>query len=107
MPAGKRCAELGLLNNRSGSISRYWDSRDICTTTRATQAVAVAARTVINIDNYDENGLLTRSLVDWPHPAESVRAAIADRKSGPSTSRATIADVPFMGARFRTISRAR
>lgn len=31
----------------------------------------------INLDDYDENGLMTYSLVDWPYPAETVRAAVA------------------------------
>lgn len=31
----------------------------------------------INLDDYDENGLVTYSLVDWPYPAEAVKAAVA------------------------------
>lgn len=31
----------------------------------------------INLDDYDENGLVTYSLVDWPYPAETVKAAVA------------------------------
>ena len=33
--------------------------------------------TGVNLDDYDENGLLTSSLVDWPYPADQVRAAVA------------------------------
>jgi hypothetical protein len=31
----------------------------------------------VNLDDYDESGLLTYSLVDWPYPAETVKAAVA------------------------------
>ena len=31
----------------------------------------------VNLDDYDENGLLTYSLVDWPYPAETVKGAVA------------------------------
>jgi hypothetical protein len=31
----------------------------------------------VNLDDYDENGLLTYSLVDWPYPADTVTAAVA------------------------------
>jgi hypothetical protein len=31
----------------------------------------------VNLDEFDENGLVTYSLVDWPYPAETVKAAVA------------------------------
>lgn len=31
----------------------------------------------INIDRYDENGLLSHSVVDWPYPSDTVRSALA------------------------------
>jgi hypothetical protein len=31
----------------------------------------------INTDRYDENGLLSYALVDWPYPSDTVRSAIA------------------------------
>ena len=31
----------------------------------------------VNLDDFDESGLVTYSLVDWPYPAETVRAAVA------------------------------
>jgi hypothetical protein len=31
----------------------------------------------INIDRFDENGLLSHSVVDWPYPGDTVRSALA------------------------------
>ncbi|MGI9643299.1 MAG: hypothetical protein ACR2N9_10995 [Acidimicrobiia bacterium] len=31
----------------------------------------------VNLDEYDENGLVTYSLVDWPYPATTVRDAVS------------------------------
>ena len=31
----------------------------------------------VNIDDFDDNGLVTYSLVDWPYPGDTVRAAFA------------------------------
>ena len=31
----------------------------------------------VNLDTYDENGLLTNSIVDWPYPGKNVRQAFA------------------------------
>jgi methyl-accepting chemotaxis protein len=36
----------------------------------------------INIDSFDEDGLVTYSLVDWPYPGETVRSAIANGGPG-------------------------
>ena len=49
----------------------------------------------INLDDYDENGLMTYSLVDWPYPAETVRAAVAT--GGPDSRTSIATDAPVKG----------
>ena len=56
----------------------------------------------VNLDDYDENGLLTYSLVDWPYPAETVEAGGCDRRSRLRTPIVTY--VPLGGTRYRSRS---
>lgn len=36
----------------------------------------------VNLDTFDENGLMTNSIVDWPYPADYVRQAFAAGNTG-------------------------